>query len=100
MMDGKTQGEANMALAATAGTGFLSIPQSQNPGSNMVLRAAVANEVIFAVVGYVGSGTNEIAETLKVLLERHTLDGGLLRLPFLRREKLLLIWQVTQAINL
>lgn len=45
------------------------------PSRDVVIDKA-ANEIIVAVVGHVGSGTSEIAATLKVLLETETLLGG------------------------
>ena len=38
------------------------------PGALGILRAAAANEFVFAVVGHVGSGTREIAESLKAVM--------------------------------
>jgi energy-coupling factor transporter ATP-binding protein EcfA2 len=48
---------------------------SRKPARAVVVDAA-SNEVVFAVVGYVGSGTSEIAKALKGLLEQEKLDGG------------------------
>lgn len=41
-----------------------------------ILAANMANELIFAVVGHVGSGTSEIARNLKEILELPSLPGG------------------------
>ena len=48
---------------------------ASKPARDVVLQHA-ANELVFAVVGHVGSGTSEGANTLKVLLESATLLGG------------------------
>lgn len=48
---------------------------SAKPSREIVLEAA-ANELIVAVVGHVGSGTSEIAEALRNLLEHDELPGG------------------------
>jgi hypothetical protein len=45
------------------------------PAKAVILDSAT-NEVVFAVVGYVGSGTSEIASALKGLLEQERLEGG------------------------
>lgn len=44
--------------------------------SNEVLTKHAANELIFAVVGHVGSGTSIVADALKELLEQGNLLGG------------------------
>ena len=38
------------------------------PSSQELIRDLIANELVFAVVGPVGSGTSEIADTLETLL--------------------------------
>jgi hypothetical protein len=50
-------------------------PRSSTESRNLVLREA-ANEFVFAVVGHVGSGTSEIANSLKALLEADGVAKG------------------------
>ena len=45
-------------------------------GSQAVLKEHAANELVFAVVGHVGSGTSEVAEKLKEILENSSLKDG------------------------
>ena len=51
-------------------------PISTSLGSQSVLRQHDANELVFAVVGHVGSGTSEVAEKLKEILENTGLKDG------------------------
>ncbi|HEY0479331.1 MAG TPA: anti-phage dCTP deaminase, partial [Kofleriaceae bacterium] len=44
--------------------------------SQTAIRESAANEVVFAVVGHVGSGTSEVAKLLKTLLSHPGLAGG------------------------
>ncbi len=44
--------------------------------SRQVVRAHAANELVFAVVGHVGSGTSQIATMLQTVLRDNTLPGG------------------------
>lgn len=57
-----------------------------------VLLDAASNEVVFAVVGYVGSGTSEIATALKGLLEQEKLEGGKFDVEILKARKVILDW--------
>jgi hypothetical protein len=50
------------------------------------------NEVVFAVVGYVGSGTSEIAAKLKGLLENTALPGGQFDVEILKARKVIEDW--------
>jgi deoxycytidylate deaminase len=50
------------------------------------------NEVVFAVVGYVGSGTSEIASSLKGLLESEGLPGGKFDVEILKARKIIEDW--------
>ena len=55
------------------------IVSSGKAPSRMVLDRLAANELIFAVVGPVGSGTSEIAETLETLLLSKDYDATILK---------------------
>lgn len=55
------------------------IVSSGKAPSRMVLDGLAANELIFAVVGPVGSGTSEIAETLETLLLSKDYDATILK---------------------
>src|SRR3546814_14471709 len=50
------------------------------------------SEVVFAVVGYVGSGTSEIATTLKGLLENPLLPDGKFEVEILKARKVIEEW--------
>ena len=43
--------------------------------SQKVIAENVSNEIVFGIVGHVGSGNTTVAETLKKTLERHTSGG-------------------------
>lgn len=60
------------------------------PSKAIVLDRA-ANEIVFAVVGHVGSGTSEIANTLKGLLEG-PLEGGSFDVEILKARDVIQAW--------
>ena len=45
-------------------------------GAKHVVSTSFSNEIVFAVVGHVGSGTSEVAEVIKATLEREDQRGG------------------------
>jgi ABC-type glutathione transport system ATPase component len=51
-----------------------------------------SNEIVFAVVGYVGSGTSEIATTLRGLLENPALPGGRYDVNILKARNVIEEW--------
>jgi deoxycytidylate deaminase len=57
-----------------------------------VLLDAATNEVVFAVVGYVGSGTSEIAAALKGLLQQEKLEGGKFDVEILKAREVISDW--------
>jgi deoxycytidylate deaminase len=57
-----------------------------------VLLDTATNEVVFAVVGYVGSGTSEIATAFKGLLEQEKLEGGKFEVEVLKARKVISDW--------
>jgi len=52
------------------------IGEQYGPESRELVQRVAANEIVFAVVGHVGSGTSEVADALKSLLEGTSLVGG------------------------
>ncbi len=66
---------------------------SRKPAKAVVLDSAT-NEVVFAVVGYVGSGTSEIATALKGLLEQEELQGGKFDVEILKARQVIEEWAV------
>jgi deoxycytidylate deaminase len=69
------------------------VAHSEKPARAILLDHA-SNEVVFAVVGYVGSGTSEIATALKGLLEQEQLDGGKFDVEILKARKVIADWAV------
>lgn len=63
-----------------------------NIDSRELVRGAAGNELFFAVVGHVGSGTSEIAETLKTLLEDPALEGGRYETTILKARHEIIDW--------
>jgi deoxycytidylate deaminase len=55
---------------------LVSIRTSSRQASHEVIREHAANELIFAVVGHVGSGTSKVAKALQKVLDRPDLEGG------------------------
>ena len=60
--------------------------------AKVLLLEHATNEVVFAVVGYVGSGTSEIAAKLKGLLENSALPGGKYDVEILKARKVIENW--------
>lgn len=57
-----------------------------------VVLESAANELVVAVVGHVGSGTSEIANTLKSLLENEGLPGGAYQTEILKARREIEDW--------
>lgn len=68
--------------------------EAENPGRNSRLAVLehAANELVFAVVGHVGSGTSTVAEALKNLLRSHTLPGGAYDADILKARDVITRW--------
>lgn len=60
--------------------------------SQELLRAHVANELVFAVVGHVGSGTTAIAKALEVVLTDPYLAGGPFKVGILKAREQIESW--------
>jgi len=60
--------------------------------SQSVLRSNVANELIFAVVGHVGSGTSEVCRFLQAELESTSLPGGPYTVRILKASNVIRSW--------
>ena len=73
---------------------LVSILTSKQKGQEAreLLAAQDANELIFAIVGHVGSGTSEMAKTLKSLLEGTTLPGGAYDTVIIKASELITEW--------
>jgi deoxycytidylate deaminase len=68
------------------------VRQQHGKSAKAVLLDTATNEVVFAVVGYVGSGTSEIAKALKGLLEQERLEGGKFDVEILKARKVITDW--------
>ena len=66
--------------------------QEYGKPARAVLLDCTTNEVVFAVVGYVGSGTSEIASALKGLLEQEKLEGGKFDVEILKARDVISDW--------
>jgi ABC-type glutathione transport system ATPase component len=66
--------------------------QEYGKPAKAVLLDSATNEVVFAVVGYVGSGTSEIASALKGLLEQEKLEGGKFDVEILKAREVISDW--------
>ncbi len=66
--------------------------RGSSKSSQSVLRSNVANELIFAVVGHVGSGTSEVCNFLKTELERKNLPGGPYTVHILKASEVIRAW--------
>jgi hypothetical protein len=68
------------------------VDQEYGKPAKAVLLDSATNEVVFAVVGYVGSVTSEIASALKGLLEQEKLEGGKFDVEILKARKVISDW--------
>src|SRR5262249_54517639 len=66
--------------------------QEYSKPAKAVLLDTATNEVVFAVVGYVGSGTSEIATALKGLLQQEKLERGKFDVEILKARKVRSDW--------
>jgi deoxycytidylate deaminase len=62
------------------------------PGAKERLKEQVANELVFAVVGHVGSGTTTVAKKLQDLLSSDELPGGPYEVHFLKARQEIVEW--------
>jgi deoxycytidylate deaminase len=60
--------------------------------SQHILSGEIAHELVFAVVGHVGSGTTETAKLLKAALEAGELPGGPYEVTHLKAREEILAW--------
>ena len=67
-------------------------PVSRNEDSRAVALQHAANELVFGVVGHVGSGTSEIAEALQDSLGDSTLPGGAFQVRILNASDVIKHW--------
>jgi energy-coupling factor transporter ATP-binding protein EcfA2 len=67
-------------------------PQEYRKPAKAVMLDHESNEVVFAVVGHVGSGTSEIATALKGLLEEEKLEGGKFDVEILKARNIIAEW--------
>jgi deoxycytidylate deaminase len=65
--------------------------------SQEVVREHVANELVFAVVGHVGSGTTTIAEALRAALQSKTLSGGAFDVVTLKASQEIIDWATAKT---
>lgn len=66
--------------------------KGSSKNSQTVLRSNVANELIFAVVGHVGSGTSEACKLLQAELELKNLPGGPYTVRILKASDVIRTW--------
>jgi hypothetical protein len=66
-------------------------PTRSEDSKRLVLNHA-ANELVFAVVGHVGSGTSEIAEALKENLSSSVLPGGAFQTQIIKASLVIKEW--------
>lgn len=67
-------------------------PSTTAKPSKALIVGHATNEIVFAVVGHVGSGTSTIATTLKSLLENHALLGGKYEVGILKARGIIEEW--------
>jgi len=68
------------------------LPRSREEDSKGAVLRHAANELVFAVVGHVGSGTSEIAKALKESLDDPALPGGVFNVELLKASDVIIDW--------
>jgi len=68
------------------------LPTTRCEDSRGLVLKHAANELVFAVVGHVGCGTSEIAESLRDSLEEKTLPGGAFEVQILKAREVITDW--------
>ena len=68
------------------------LPQPRGEDNRGLVLKHAANELVFAVVGHVGSGTSEIANALSESLEDRTLPGGHFTVTTLKASDVIIEW--------
>lgn len=74
--------------------------QIQTKQAREILAQHSANELIFAVVGHVGSGTSTIARTLKSILEDKNLSGGPYESEIIKASEMIKNWAKKEHLTL
>jgi hypothetical protein len=74
------------APTRTAPVGAVQVSESPGVDSRSAVLQHATGELVFAVVGHVGSGTSTVAESLKALLEARTAIGGYDVIPLKARD--------------
>ena len=69
------------------------IRKAHRPSSQEMVRENAANELVFAVVGHIGSGTSTVAECLGEALEARDLQGGAYEVSFLKAREEIEAWE-------
>lgn len=65
--------------------------------ANVIVRKHVSNELFFAVVGHAGSGTSDIAKTLKKALENPSMDDGPFTTEILKASDVIAEWAAAKG---
>ena len=68
------------------------ISRAPSKDSRTAVLEKAANELVFAVVGHVGSGTSTIAETLRNILAAPSLEGGPYEAEVLKARVVIAAW--------
>jgi deoxycytidylate deaminase len=71
------------------------LASSRSRASQAVVLGHAANELVFAVVGHVGSGTTEIAKALQERLTESDLPGGPFQVTLLKAREVIDAWATT-----
>lgn len=72
-------------------------PKSVGVTSQTVITGAASNELVFAVVGHVGSGTSEIADALVALLAETELNGRKFQVELIKARDVIQSWAGEQG---
>lgn len=81
-----------MALAERSIGSAAPVANQGSRNSKELIATVSSNEIVFAVVGHVGSGTSEIANKLKELLSEKDLPGGPYDTEILKAREVIVDW--------
>ncbi len=79
-------------MSAIPSQGLRVGPKSVGMTSRTIVTGAASNELVFAVVGHVGSGTSEIADALDALLSETQLGGRTFETQIIKARDIIVEW--------
>ena len=74
---------------AEAAVKIATVAQKSGSDAQEMVAEHVSNEIVFAVVGHVGSGNTKVAETLRDVLQAHTIGNQVFSVAIIKAHKVI-----------